>query len=267
MKGYGCCKTVDEDTKPFIEDTAFYATLYPQILLSSFAVIACTILIVALMVPLVDYLRKQSSMRSTHPNTVIMTSATSSASTCNYSSYNLYLLYLALPDLILNAYILVMYCSYANQIDNHDFNGLIIIDEYTDAGGVFEVSILVSASTANLFLNCVVSYEIMLLLKNNNRVVRHQPPSLLKVTFQASAVYIFSIVLFIVTYIMAKAALNQIIFSNNYNAGKIFFLAIRIVLILVTYILPIGFFVSIWIIIQVRGYLPSLTGREKELVS
>ena len=263
---YGCCKTVDEDTKLFYEDTAFYGTLYPQIVLSSFAVIACTILIVALMVPLVDYLRQQSSMRSAHPSTVITTNATSSASTCNYSSYNLYLLYLALPDLILNVYILAMYCSYANQIDNHNFNGLIISDEYTDAGSVFEISIIVSASTANLFLNCVVSYEIMLLLKNNNRVVRHQPPSLLKVTSQASAVYIFSIVVFTVTFIMAKAALKQMVDTNEFIVGKKIFLALRITLNLVTYALPIGFFVSIWIIIQVRGYLPSLTGREKELV-
>jgi hypothetical protein len=160
-----------------------------------------------------------------------------------------------------------MYCSYANQQDNHNFNGLIINDYYTDAGSVFEQSILVSASTANLFLNCVVSYEIMLLLKNNNRVVRHQPPSLLRVTSQASAVYIFSIVVFTVTFFMARAALKQIVLSNNYSAGNNICIAIRITLILVTYVLPIGFFVSIWIIIQVRGYLPSLTGREKELVS
>ena len=41
----------------------------------------------------------------------------------NYSSYTLYLVYLAIPDLALNFYILVMYSSYVNQVYNPYFNG------------------------------------------------------------------------------------------------------------------------------------------------
>ena len=41
----------------------------------------------------------------------------------NYSSYTLYLVYLAIPDLALHFYILVMYSSYVNQVYNPYFNG------------------------------------------------------------------------------------------------------------------------------------------------
>ena len=41
----------------------------------------------------------------------------------NYSSYTLYLVYLAIPDLALNFYILVMSSSYVNQVYNPYFNG------------------------------------------------------------------------------------------------------------------------------------------------
>ena len=45
---YECCKTQHKGTKSFVQDAAFYATLYPQIILSSLAVLLCTILIIAL---------------------------------------------------------------------------------------------------------------------------------------------------------------------------------------------------------------------------
>ena len=44
-------------------------------------------------------------------------------------------------------------------------------------------------------------------------------------------------------------------------------LSILICNILVTYIVPIGFFFYVWIIVKVRNFLPSVSGREKELVS
>lgn len=103
---YECCKTQHKGTQSFVQDRSFYATLYPQIVLSSLAVLSCTILIIALLVPLVAHLKEPSRN--------------------NYSSYTLYLVYLAIPDLAFNFYIMVMYSSYVNQVYNPYFTGIII---------------------------------------------------------------------------------------------------------------------------------------------
>ena len=126
-KFYECCKTQHKETKAFVPDAAFYATLYPQIILSSLAVLSCTILIFALLVPLVAHLRERSKN--------------------DYSSYTLYLVYLAIPDLALNLFILVMYSSYANQRHNIKFNGeIIMLRDPSSTSNVLEGSIIIGVS-------------------------------------------------------------------------------------------------------------------------
>merc|ERR1711957_267476 len=86
--------------------------------------------------------------------------STTGRTTANkYSSYNLYIVYLAIPDLCLNLYLLFMYCNYANQNFYPNFLGCLIQDDarnITDIGYSFEGALIISCSTANLFLNCLV---------------------------------------------------------------------------------------------------------------
>ena len=128
-------------------------------------------------------------------------------------------------------------------------------------------TIFKKASTANLYLNSIIAYEIFILLRNNKQAVRHKPPSLRSVTLKAMVVYIFSIVVFAINkYLMTKAVLQKYIEFEDKKSDQIS-LSILICNILVTYVIPIGFFFYVSIIIKIRNYLPSISGRERELVS
>ena len=111
-----------------------------------------------------------------------------------------------------------------------------------------------SACTANMYLNCVITYEVYLLLRNNAQVVRHKPPTLWRVSLQAGSVYLFSIAVLCTNYFI------DIDYTLDRNINFIS-------TILVTYVFPLSYFFSVWLIIKHRNYFPSLTGRWKELVS
>ena len=122
-------------------------------------------------------------------------------------------------------------------------------------------------STANLYLNSIIAYEIFILLRNNKQAVRHKPPSLRSVTLKAMVVYIFSIVVFAINKYLETEAMTQKLIAFEYRKSDQISLSILICNILVTYIVPIGVFFYVWISIKVRNFLPSVSGREKELVS
>ena len=148
-----------------------------------------------------------------------------------------------------------MYGSYANQKYNPAFFGAIIVGDY-DGGDSFEAAFILACSTANLYLNCVVSYEMLVLLRNNNQVITHNPPSLLRVTLQAMSVYLFSIVVFIIHYFIGREVIK----------GDIDDAANFIWSVTVTYLCPTGYFFYIWITIKCRNYMPSVTESTKQLV-
>ncbi|OEU09689.1 hypothetical protein FRACYDRAFT_247946 [Fragilariopsis cylindrus CCMP1102] len=157
---YECCKTGSK-TLPFLQNATFKWTIYPQIAVSIISVISCMVLIIALLIPLGLYARKTyeestntNTSTSTNTNTRSCvnrsrpTNTNANASTDPpFSGYNLYLIYLAIPDMILNTYLLGIYSSYANQKYDHHFNGLIIHDRTFHP---FEGAFVIACSTANL---------------------------------------------------------------------------------------------------------------------
>jgi hypothetical protein len=101
------------------------------------------------------------------------------------------------------------------------------------------------------YLNCFISHEILILLRNIHQVIRCDPPSLLKVTLQATCVYLFSIFVFTIHCVV----------GGYYYAVNIAWS------IMVAFLFPILFFVYVLITIKCHGYMSSVTGRMKELVS
>ena len=126
-----------------------------------------------------------------------------------------------------------------------------------------------SASTANLYLNCVISYELLILLRNNDRIVRHTPPTFQRVSLQAAGVYLLSIVMFCINYFVYLKVHLECTHNGLCTDQKVERIhnASLWPSIVVTYILPISFFFLVWITIKYRNYMPSLTGKWKELVS
>jgi uncharacterized membrane protein len=108
---------------------------YVQMATFSIAVISCMVLIIALLIPLMRDLKTRCTINSARTSNA---GSSASASTTHrltgtigtmiplqqpsetaYSSFNLYLVYLAIPDLMLNLYFLIMYGMYANQNYNN----------------------------------------------------------------------------------------------------------------------------------------------------
>ena len=242
---YECCKTESTQLPPFIQDFAFNVSIYPQIVVSSIAVFLCVLLIVALLIPLFLKLKKKREQtRDTITNTNVLT----------YGSYDLYLGFLAFPDLILNVCLLIEYGIYANNQKN-------------PTHFKFIYALVITCSTANLYINCIISYEILNLLKNSNNIAKSRPPSLIKVTIQATVVYLFSIVVGVAVHYTTKAQ-DETLFMDDidrYNKLKIINMSWIMV---VSCALPIMFFSYVWITIWYQGYvkLSSVTKGMKELV-
>jgi hypothetical protein len=125
---YECCKT-GSTTPPFINDSKLKITVYPQIAISTLAVLSCVILIAALLTPL--WLR---GIRANHESTdnnnnnnndrnksTVVNRTTNSSTEPAFSGYNFYLVFLTIPDIIPNICLLGMYSSYANQKYNPHF--------------------------------------------------------------------------------------------------------------------------------------------------
>jgi hypothetical protein len=150
--------------QPFIRDSTFKKTIYPEICVSTIAIISCIILITAILCPLWLH-AVQNINRESVDNTNTNTNTSTSAGTNRrrrrnrrlgmiqpslVSGYNLYLVYLAIPDMILNVFLLGMYSSYALQKYNpteSTFSGIMIIDLSDDP---FEGAFVIACSTANL---------------------------------------------------------------------------------------------------------------------
>ena len=156
---YECCKT-GSNVPPFIADTTFKKTIFPQIAVSSIAVISCILLITALIIPLWLHVREKresantrtrvNSSLDTNPRTGSNRSRIQGTTTMqsSFSGYNLYLVYLAIPDMILNIFLLGMYSSFANQKYNPTYFSAVIIAEWLNHP--FEGAFAIACSTANL---------------------------------------------------------------------------------------------------------------------
>jgi hypothetical protein len=115
------------------------------------------------------------------------------------------------------------------------------------------------------YLNCVISYEVLILLQNSYNATRCGPPSLVKVSLQAASVYSIAIFVFIIHYVIGR------IQKKSYDQGNIerHFYLNKLNLywsLVVTYTFPIIFFGYVWITIWYNGYMPSATGKMKQLV-
>ena len=240
-------------------------TVYPLIVVSTIAVFVCLLLILALLIPLFLNLKKKMKQtrdeianKSTRTRSTTRTNSNTSVnrrqqntSVPSYGSYDLYLVYLAIPDLILNITVLILCGCIVNQ-EVHNVN--------------YIYAIVMGCSTANLYINCFVSYEILNLLRNSNNVTKSRPPSLMKVTIQSMVVYVFSIIIFVAYYYTRKAKIESY-YTGDYERYD-FLWKVHMSCMIIVGTIPIMYFCYVWITIWYQGYmkLSSVTAGMKELV-
>jgi len=258
-----CCNT-DQHQPPFIQDSMFNTTVYPTIVTSSIGVLLCGVLIVGLLIPLWLTISKRKTSSTT---------PLSSPCPCQYSPYTLYLLYLFISDLILSLYMLVTYGSYASQKYNPDIYGYIIWNradfanfEYGPSSPqTFEGSFLVGLAGSNLYLNAVIAYEILALLRDCNQIRRRGPPTLKRVTFQAIVVYISATLFSVVHYHVVQATLRSSKHHDNIIAGRLFYTNEFFFVMVLILLIPVGYLCYVSITIWRCGLLPFATNGMREL--
>ena len=156
-----------------------------------------------------------------------------------------------------------MFSSYVNQQYNPYVHGMILYGDGHSGEGAFVVVI----TTCNLYYNCVIAYEVLLLLRNSHNAKKCDPPSLRRVTLQAIAVYIFSVCVGVIHYTITQVVLEKAWDNGNRLKWRRFRRINLVWAVMVSLVCPVVFLACVTAIIWYRKYMPSATGRMRELVS
>jgi len=111
--------------------------------------------------------------------------------------------YLVIPDIILNLWVVCMYGGYVNQKFSSAFSSYIVNSIFYERKTAFDMAMILGCSAANMYLNSIISYQILTLLKNSRRRSRTAPPTFKRVIQQAVVVYALSICIALVRYFLA----------------------------------------------------------------
>jgi len=111
---------------------------------------------------------------------------------------------------------------------------------------------------ANMWMNVVIAYQVLDLLRSSERAKRISQPSFAKVTVQTAAVC-FSSVLFGASIHFLVTPLLKAQDRGDYETVKTFSIAIEVWMLLVLMV-PIAYVLWVTIRIWWKGYIPSLKG-------
>jgi hypothetical protein len=252
---FECCKTPTScdggggGDGPFIQDCVFNITVWPQIVISSIALICCVILITGILSSIlkkqIKEIRRRRRLRSRQTTTRRGRGGRErfGQQQQQYNGYNFYLVLLAIPEIVLNVFIIQLYGRYANQKYNPEIPGYVVMSFHNDLKiRPLDTAVLYGCSTAILWLNGVVPHSIFTLLKNSYDGIRVKPPSIRKATIQATVIYTYGAILFPIHYYLAGEV------DHNIMSPIYFFLSAG---------LPIIYLFYICFIIWYRGLLPS----------
>ena len=192
---FECCKAGSNGQVFFTGSTVLQLTIWPQLILSSIALVHVFVLILALLL--------KSCMRSGQRN---------KREGC--SSFNKYLIVGLFPDMTFNA----LYAWYYGSIIARTFNAKLGMTATTDSDVASSVwlgfSSILACVTANLYL--ILNAVFTLFLVNFNGRRRVNPPTLRKAIYQAAAVYLFATFIFLHSYcIDINVAPVQACFVHN----------------------------------------------------
>ena len=189
---YECCRNGPATiATPFVQDSVFKLQIYPSLVFTSIGAITSLILMLSLVIPLWKELRSSSSSSS-------RSSRSSRTRRSAYNTCNLYLVYLAGLDLAYCLYGVIKYGSFVNQrliwgdpavgpppqsSPSAFFYVIFMMDNIINPPYIM----------ANLYINAIVCYQVLLLLKSSKRAIRVKPPSLRRVSLQGGVVCLLAI--------------------------------------------------------------------------
>lgn len=220
---YQCCRfNRYRQLPPFIEDSAFKITVWSLIALFCVGAIVSATLLIGLLTPLLiqikngSHQKRRSRERGRAPP---------------YSTYNLYLVYLAYMDLVMMLWEITMFGSIINQSIKPFFLPPLVFP----VGDIAEGIIVALYGCANMTINVIIAYEILVLIQTSHREKRIDPPSLKRVNLQAGTAIFISVIYAVIIFLVPKAFAAA-------AAGLIF-------------LLTFGYILYVIILIWWRGYL------------
>jgi len=244
---YQCCK--DGRALPFVRDLAFKTTLYPLIALYSVAAILSAVVAIGLLIPLLIQLKDGSfhQRRSTRRR----------GQASRYSTYNLYLVYLALADLVFCLLQIALYGTTINQTyDSRFYPAFVVPPQWDDIS--LEVTLAISYQCTNFYINAVICYEVLFLLRASRRAQRITQPSLTKVNLQVGAAFIMGTITAVSMYFLIYGETNAYMNENWEKGAMLSRIFWPVYYILVG--LPFLYSCYVTFLIWLRGYIPSVNG-------
>eukprot|EP00531_Pseudo-nitzschia_arenysensis_P014272 CAMPEP_0116127054 /NCGR_PEP_ID=MMETSP0329-20121206/6644_1 /TAXON_ID=697910 /ORGANISM="Pseudo-nitzschia arenysensis, Strain B593" /LENGTH=648 /DNA_ID=CAMNT_0003621145 /DNA_START=135 /DNA_END=2081 /DNA_ORIENTATION=+ len=247
---YQCCKS-GPALPPFIQDSAFKKTVYIPLAIWCLAAAISTLVCVALLIPLakerwnVSQKRNSSSTRMRQP--------------C-YSTYNLYLVYLFFFDIVYSLFQIGWYGSYINQKFNPRFYSVVA----SPTNLVYTVTIIRAPDGPityayvfiNMWINAVISFQLLDLLKKSKRSQKMRQPSIGRVNLQVGIIFSLSMLYGYILYALSDAATTAGR-GGDFDTVERLSTTVQILWIWML-ILPIAFIGVICCFIWLGNYIPSL---------
>ena len=235
---YECCKIGTLPQQRYYTNDDFYATVSIELVAYSLAAIASALIAVGLLAPLLSDLlnqrqggtSKRKSLKRSKSRRILAPAKP------RYSTYNLYLVYLAIPDLMYALLRIWIDCCMLTQrsIPKGWENGR-YFGSSSSWPSIFRLAYLM----ANLVMNAVISYEVLVLLRSSRAVQRIKQPSLKRANLQGLAVYVLSLIYAVGMWTALERSIclgHALLFPTLYVLGVNF-------------------------VIWWRGYLPPSSGR------
>ena len=220
-------------------ERSFPAVFYVAIVIQLAAVLVSAATVVALLIPLLIQLKKGTGSlqrrRQKDPS---------------YSTYNLYLVYLALIDLANFIPVIaaeVMAISGRSRYGFYSSIEWFFDRKFQVCSNMISIEVVVNLpyTMANLWMNAIIAYQILILLHKSYSGQRITQPSITRVNLHGGGVFLFSLGLGIFLHF------NRV--NGNMSWGwRIFVLA--------TTMVPFTFVIGVTILIQCRGYMPVANG-------
>ena len=250
---YQCCRQ-GPDIPPFVQDAAFDTTIYPLLILFTVAAMVSLIVVIGLLTPLL--LQQMKGRNERHH-------------TQSFSTYNMFLVYLSLFDLTFSFFQIAKYSSCIDQEFHPMLVGGVIrppsffpfksfLNGYTQDDTVF----LLPYSLGNLWINAIICYHILNLLKCSKNAQRVKPPSLLAANLQGGAVCLAAVTYGLILYFVTNAKINQIEKTSNRYGDYVDRVNTQMVATWSSFALlgftPLIYVIYVTILTWCRGYMPSL---------
>jgi hypothetical protein len=266
---YQCCKS-GTPLPPFVQDSSFQYTGYPQLVLLCIAAILSLITIIGLLVPLVIQLNtgsyegistsQHSIDRPSRWSNLVSSSPSTRGSTSlrqpSYSTYYVYLIYLSILDLVFS----VSLISKTESVISPDplRHGARRYELPSGAFSMWLGLIPQGYFFGNMWINAIICYQVLAMLQTSHSAGRINQPSLLRAILGAGSVCVMVILVEVGFYFLADG-MEQAQENGDFDklwAGFVAFMALGFVCSMppMLYILYVAFLIW-W-----RGFIPATNG-------